>query len=191
MLPRPYLPSQMESFSNTQVALETLPKVDNLVFQPLEWRYRKVLVIIRVFTLLVVGVLIGLLFVGHSIEPLPEQARLGLFYVVPVLYLLYILWSYVSITKRYAHMGYALREQDILYRSGWLWKQMTTVPFNRVQHVSIDQGPVERRYNVSKLKVFTAGGGASDLVIPGLDPTTANDLKEFIVKKTLASDEQE
>ena len=88
-------------------------------------------------------------------------------------------------------MHYALRERDIVYKSGWLWKQMTTAPFNRVQHVSIDQGPIERQFNLSKLKIFTAGGGASDLTIPGLDPTTANDLKEFIVKKTLASDEEQ
>lgn len=191
MLPRPYLPSQMETFSNKQVDLETLPKVQSLVFQPLEWRYRKVLIIIRVLFLIVLALIAGIFVVGNIMEPLPEPARTILFFGIPILYLLFVIWSYLSVTKRFDNMEYTIREKDIIYRSGWLWKQMTTVPFNRVQHVSIDQGPVERRYNLSKLKVFTAGGGASDLTIPGLDPTIANDLKEFIVKKTLASDEQE
>ena len=54
--------------------------------------------------------------------------------------------------------------------------------------MSIDQGPIERQFGLSKLKIFTAGGGASDMSIPGLDPETANALKEYIVSKTSSID---
>lgn len=181
----------MESFSNIQVAIDELPKVESLVLQPLERRYRKVLIILRVIFVLVLFLLFSLFYFGVITEPLPGSLNTILFYGLPVLFLLIVVWSFVSVIKRFDNMHYALRERDIVYKSGWLWKQMTTAPFNRVQHVSIDQGPIERQFNLSKLKIFTAGGGASDLTIPGLDPTTANDLKEFIVKKTLASDEEQ
>ena len=83
-----------------------------------------------------------------------------------------------------------MRSKDIVYRSGWLWRSTTTAPFNRVQHVMIDQGLIERQFQLSKLKIFTAGGSGSDLTIPGLNPETANTLKEFIVKKTTADEEE-
>lgn len=102
----------------------------------------------------------------------------------------YFLWSLLATIKGFHYKSYALREKDIVYNTGWLWRRVTTVPFNRVQHVSIDQGPVERNFDLSKLKIFTAGGNASDMTIPGLRPETANYLKEFIVKKTLADEEE-
>lgn len=111
------------------------------------------------------------------------------FYITMILYGAYTAWSIIATTKRFASKSYALREKDIVYKSGWLWQHVTTVPFNRVQHVSIDQGPIERNFNLSKLKIFTAGGSASDITIPGLRPETADYLKEFIVKKT--QDEEE
>ena len=49
------------------------------------------------------------------------------------------------------YMGYALREKDISYRSGWLWRSMVTVPFNRVQHCEIKQGLIDRRFGLSRL----------------------------------------
>lgn len=188
---RPYLPNLMELFSNIQVNIEDLPKVETLVFQPLERRYRKVLVIFRIILILVVALLLSFFFIALITEPLPGNWNTILYFGLPILFLLFVVWSFVSVVNRFKNMHYALRQKDVVYKSGWLWKQMTTIPFNRVQHVSIDQGPIERRFNLSRLKIFTAGGGASDMTIPGLDPTTADDLKEYIVKKTLAADEEQ
>jgi membrane protein YdbS with pleckstrin-like domain len=46
-------------------------------------------------------------------------------------------------------MGYAIREKDITYQSGWLWKSMTTIPFNRVQHCDIRQGLIDRQFGLA------------------------------------------
>jgi len=181
----------MESFSNTQVSIEGLPQVQTLVFQPLELRYRKVRLIMRTILVLIILGVLGAIIAGTYMDPLDPWANRLIRFGFPIIWILLTIWLYVHVYKAFANKSYALREKDLVYRSGWLWKQMTTAPFNRVQHVSIDQGPIERHYNLAKLKIFTAGGAASDLTIPGLDPTTANDLKEFIVKKTLESDEQE
>lgn len=39
-------------------------------------------------------------------------------------------------------------------------------------------------YSLYSLKIYTAGGHSSDLVIPGLAEDKAQGLKEFILKKT-------
>ncbi len=60
---------------------------------------------------------------------------------------------------------------------------MITIPFNRIQHTEISRGPIERKYELSTLKIYTAGGSTSDLSIPGLEAEEAEQLKEFVAKK--------
>ena len=90
----------------------------------------------------------------------------------------------------FPYKGYAIRQRDIIYKKGWLWKSVTTVPFNRVQHCDIKQGLIERQFNLSSLNVYTAGGQNSDLTIPGLEFEMAEKYKAFILK-TISSDEEE
>jgi membrane protein YdbS with pleckstrin-like domain len=44
----------------------------------------------------------------------------------------------------------------------------TIVPFGRIQHIDVDQGPIDRRYGLAKLTVHTAGNHNSTVVLPGL-----------------------
>jgi len=78
----------------------------------------------------------------------------------------------------------------VIHRKGVLFKSTTTIPFNRVQHCEISQGPIQRMFNLHTLEIFTAGGGKSDLAIPGLEGDTAQQIKEFIVKKTAIAEEE-
>jgi len=87
-------------------------------------------------------------------------------------------------------MGYALREKDIVFKEGYLWRSVTVVPFNRIQHAEVEQGPFDRLFDLSKIKIYTAGGSSSDLQIPGLRPTESESIKFFILNKT-GSDEEE
>ena len=84
-----------------------------------------------------------------------------------------------------------MRSNDVIFNSGWLWKSKVTTPFNRIQHVSIEQGILERNWNLVRLKLYTAGGSSSDLSIPGLHMTTAQELKEYITKKTSIGDNEQ
>ncbi len=170
---------------NRQIHSEDLPQVEELVFLPLETKYRTVMLISRCTFLLVLamgltGFLISGLFVVSTL----------LKYALIAALILFSIWSFFYISMAFRHKNYALREKDIVYRTGWLWRTMTTAPFCRVQHVSIDQGPIERQFGLARLRIFTAGGNTSDLTIPGLKPQRANELKEFIVKKTGIDEEE-
>lgn len=174
----------MESF-NPQVDVSNLPKVEDLIFQPLEKEYLTVAILSRIIFFIILGLILIVVFFFDLFD-IPYEIVIG----ASIIFILYAIWSFVSTIKGFKHKSYALRSRDIVYKSGWLWQSTTTAPFNRVQHVMIDQGLIERQFELSKLKVFTAGGSSSDLTIPGLNPTTANTLKEFIVQKTTADEEE-
>ena len=80
--------------------------------------------------------------------------------------------------------GYVLREKDVIYRKGLIWRKRVHIPFNRVQHCEVAQNLIERSVNLSKLKIYTAGGSRSDLSIPGLLQEDALKMKQFILKRT-------
>ena len=78
---------------------------------------------------------------------------------------------------------YAVREKDISYEKGILFRSLTTVPFNRIQHVEIDEGPISRLFGLVSLSVFTAGDSSDDLKVSGLLKEEAKQIKEFISNK--------
>ena len=92
--------------------------------------------------------------------------------------------------KLYDYKGYALREHDLLYKTGWLWRRKVAVPFNRIQHVEIRRGPLEELLKLRRLQIFTAGGSASDLSIPGLEPELAEKVRFYISVKTGLDEEE-
>ena len=53
--------------------------------------------------------------------------------------------------------GYLVREHDVVYRSGWWSRTVTAVPFSRIQHSEIQQGPLGRWLGHCTLKLYTAG----------------------------------
>jgi membrane protein YdbS with pleckstrin-like domain len=79
--------------------------------------------------------------------------------------------------------GYLLRERDISYKTGIVYYRQISVPFNRIQHVEVSQGVLAKIFHLSSIKIYTAGGTASDLAIPGLPVSDAQKLKSYISEK--------
>jgi membrane protein YdbS with pleckstrin-like domain len=86
------------------------------------------------------------------------------------------------VPRRVRHTRYLLRELDLHMQAGLMWRRTTSVAINRVQHLEITQGPLERSLGLSRLIVYTAGGMKSDLVLPGLVTETAQRLKIQILQ---------
>ena len=172
-------------FSNQQIEESELPSVLDIKYRPVQKKHRTVSIIastIFVLIILAIPLTINILsgdtwFYDHIV------------YILGIWILLYCFLILISF-KGYQHKGYAMRERDIIFKEGWIWRSSTIVPFNRIQHTEIDQGPIERLFRLSKLKIFTAGGSSSDLKIPGLLPDTANRLKDYIQLK-VGRDEEE
>ncbi len=173
-----------ELFTNAQIDLSGLPEAEEMEMIPLEPAYKKVRYITAA---LVAGIMIFASWV--IVFFLPEISPYG--YIGAGLVTMFLLWMVYYNGLVFHYMGYTVREKDITYKSGWLWKSMTTIPFNRVQHCDLKQGILDRRFGLSKLTIYTAGGQSTDLMIPGLLPDTAEKLKTFILRSTEQSIENE
>lgn len=73
-------------------------------------------------------------------------------------------------------------EFELMYKQGLWWKKQTALSFSRIQHIDISHGPLERKYHMTTIKFFTAGGASSDLIIPGLPAAQAELLRTEILQ---------
>jgi membrane protein YdbS with pleckstrin-like domain len=83
--------------------------------------------------------------------------------------------------------GYVVRDKDIIFKSGVIWRSVTAIPFNRIQHVETSSNPLDRKFELATLQLFTAGGSGGDLKVNGLEKDTAEQLRVFILEKVGAS----
>ena len=82
--------------------------------------------------------------------------------------------------RRYRAWSYALETDDLRLARG-VWTEVSTlVPLDRVQHLDIAQGPLERPFRVCRLVIHTAGTLHSQLTLPGLTRETAERMRDEI-----------
>lgn len=167
-----------EEFSNQVVLPDLLAPIEVQEFESLEHKY-KLVKQISAALLLALAFIIFFLFVYFSSGNIPMTAVIGVPFIFVALFVLRLVFVIFGFPKK----GYLLREQDLSYRSGLLIYKLTTIPFNRIQHVEVSQNVVEKSFGLSTVKVFTAGGSVSDLSIPGLLPDKAHQIESFLLSK--------
>jgi uncharacterized protein len=172
-------------FENNQLLSQHLPSIDDIKFESLELNYQKVSIYFTAFFFM--AAIIIYLGIGIFVE---ELFASPLIWIVVAGWILVASFFIFLSYKSYFYEGFALREKDVVYKSGMWFRSTIIVPFNRVQHCEINQGPIDRYFGLSELSLFTAGGSSSDLNIPGLSQETAAKLKQFITNK-VAHDEEE
>ena len=80
----------------------------------------------------------------------------------------------------YRRWGYDMGDAQLRVLRGYLWRTDTIVPFNRIQHIDVAQGPVQRLFDLSTLIVHTAGTHNSIVTLPGLATSDAEAMRETI-----------
>lgn len=78
-------------------------------------------------------------------------------------------------------LGYMLRPDDIVFRKGILWQRMVAVPYGRMQLVDITQGPMDRAFGISQLKMVTAAA-TTGVQIPGLTQAGVEALRDTLIE---------
>lgn len=99
--------------------------------------------------------------------------------IVPAL-LLYIFIAFVVPARKYRHWGYDIGSDRLRTVRGYMFYRDTVVPFGRIQHIDVDQGPIDRRYDLATLTVHTAGNHNSTVALPGLLHANALAMREAI-----------
>lgn len=171
-------------FQNAQLALDELPKVAEVDWQRLDRAYLRVdLIGLWLFRLTVLAVFLAY---TYFVTDFPVYIRWGIAGLWVALLLLATLLRYLGFRIK----GYAVRQHDLMYRRGLLFRSVTVVPFTRIQHSEVEQGVIERQFGLSSLSVFTAGGSQSDLVVPGLKREDAERIRNFLSSKVAADEEE-
>lgn len=158
-------------FANPAIDVSDLPRLDDHPFEPLDPAYA------RLRTMFALG-FAGAVALVTVASALTTSSWVAVFVGAAALALVAAVGTAHRIEV--AHIGYVVREHDLSFRRGVIGRSVATIPFARVQHVSITRGPVERRYGLASLQLRTAGGEVS---IPGLHTDVADRLKQLVADR--------
>lgn len=169
---------------NDQIDVSKLPAAEQVEWVSLQPAYLQVNLISLWLTRL--AILAVFLVVTAFQEDFPFWLR----WAIAGAWMFFLIISSLLTYYGFKIKGYAIREHDLMYRTGLIFRKVTVIPYNRIQHSEILQGVVERQFNLSRLAVFTAGGSQSDLIIPGLTRERAEQMRSWVSKKVEADEEE-
>jgi hypothetical protein len=167
-------------FVNPEIPPDELPQAQAVDWRPLDPRFVRSAQIKALIVWAVLFAATGALhflvatFGDEAIGPWPFVIGWA---VLASLAICTILWPTISVPRR----GYAVRELDLLYKSGVVWQSVKAVPYSRAQHAETNSGPLDRRFGLARLSVFTAGGSGGDLRIVGLAKDVAEGLRAHVL----------
>lgn len=166
------------SFSNLPITEESLPQVQSVPFKSIHPDYLKVLRItwMIAFGVILAGLAALFVFVTKLQTVLLISIGVGVYLIITVI-------TVVSGTRSFKRKKYAVRERDILYSTGWLFRNTHMVPFNRMQHCVVNSGPIERKFGLASVSLYTAASEGRDITIHGLPQEEAEQLKDLIMQQ--------
>ena len=169
-------------FDNPPIDMAALPSTETIEYKKLDSGFLWVMFFrSNVFFMIFTVPALIILFVKNEFELMTWV------YIILGWFLLWVL-SNVIIPFKFKKKGYAVRQHDIIYKTGLWWKKKVIVPFNRIQHCEVKQGPFSKIFGLRSLTVYTAGGGSSDLKVAGLPEDNAEQVKEFVLRRITSED---
>ncbi|KGX92487.1 hypothetical protein N781_16380 [Pontibacillus halophilus JSM 076056 = DSM 19796] len=114
---------------------------------------------------------------------------LALWYSIP-LYILVVLHGIYKVgwyAHQYQiHLWYDIQEDRIVVHRGVWTKELITIPMFRIQHATVERGPLLRFYNLANLSFYTAG---STYTIPAMTKAQADTVKDAVINLARAREE--
>lgn len=164
--------------TNREEILKDTDTIEKLTFQQVESRYTRVIIIntaIAYLLIMIVSSVLMLLdnFNENIIIFISSVATIAIIGIINI----------AIAGKACRFKGYALREKDITFRKGLFFHSIITIPFCKVQQVSISQNPIARLFGLYSINISNASAWQSSISIPGLTRTRAEQIKDFVTNK--------
>lgn len=164
--------------TNYQTTIENYTPVENLEFEQLDARYIRVCTISYVISYVVLMCLALLVLLSDW-----EYRLISLISAEAVIVVAFAV-NMTLLPKIYAFKGYAVREHDISYRSGIFFPSIATVPFSKIQQVSLRQNPVSRMFAMYSVDIINGSQSSmNQMSIPGLTKERAEQIKTMLISK--------
>ncbi len=164
----------MLNFENQTLDIDELPRFEDVDGHPIDTAYLKVLRLMFIFWFILS---FGGLFILNYLVDLPAIA----FITILGFLILIFAFSFVEIEKGFPRRKFGIRQKDVIFQQGYFIFKQTLLPYKRIQHVELKQGPLFKAFDIYTLKVFTAGSSSGDLSIAGLNKADADKLKAQIL----------
>lgn len=87
----------------------------------------------------------------------------------------------------YRRWRYSVTDDGLELRHGLIVRQESSIPNFRVQHIDLQQGPIDRALGIVRLRISTASP-ASDAVLPGVELERAEAIRARILARAEADD---
>ena len=89
-------------------------------------------------------------------------------------------WMTVVAWKQVERTQWTVTDDAVVFRSGWLWRNVTIAPVVKIQTVECTESPFDRRAVMAGVRVDTAGASerSHKVAIPYLARETARALHE-------------
>lgn len=163
--------------ANRQIWPEDVQAVENLHFEHVESKYIKVVIgrLILVYLILMVAAsLILTADLEHGTAILVGAEAV----------LLTALAINVALSAKILNFkGYALRDHDITYRSGLFFTKVTTIPFEKIQQVTVRMNPLSRLFGLYYVDVINGTQDSSNqITIPGLTHQRARQIETLLIR---------
>jgi len=171
-------------FDNKQLFDLGIPNFEDLELTPVSPQYLKIIILnnILLSLFLLVGFSVAYYFFHHELS----SFQIWTVYTAGTILIAYF---FLSSIIGFKYRKYAVRENDIVYQYGWLKRTLIIVPFNRIQHIKVEQGWLSKILKLKSVSVFTAGIDAGDVSIKGLPEEIAEGINNLILKNIKQEDE--
>jgi uncharacterized protein len=116
------------------------------------------------------------IFLSKVIDSFTE---ISFIYTVSILILIIILLinSFVYPVIEYKQWRYIITNDKIEFTEGIYFLKTVIIPIIRIQHIQLNQGPINKYFNLYDIYIFTAGGQHK---IPNIDVKKAEEISEYL-----------
>lgn len=166
-------------FTNHQIDVTSLPRIEDVELEPISPKYFKVILFNTIIAYL--SFIVALICMKFFIEDSDDGFHTASWYIIAVL-IIVCLFQITIYKLGFKKRKYGLREQDVIYSSGYLYNNTTTLPLNRIQHIEIKVSFIARKLGLATLKIYSAGESGGDIAIKGLPKTIANAKYAYLTK---------
>lgn len=174
----------MQHFTNETINLDALPKYEETTLTHPDPKYWNLILINLVLFFTIIG--IGLAIIIFFNEDTQHN-----WMIWTGLYIAFAAFLFLVFRASFKRRGFALREKDVLYKSGIIAETTTIVPLNRIQHVALNEGFLSRMFQLGTLQIYTAGGSSGEIRIAGVPIEQAKAMKEALVQRLVVNSEKE
>ena len=146
---------------------------------PSETEFQKVSSKLAIARLLVAGVFLAITAILFTVLAIVVSPLLWIGVAVTVIVAAYVLWL---VPRQVRNIGFSISENEFFVRRGALIRQLSVVPYGRIQFAEVHEGPLERQFGIASLQLHTASAG-TDARIAGLSVSQANELRSQLAAR--------